>query len=463
MPSATHFWQTSPFFLSAKLFFIMSNELSRKAVHVSMIAWALLIGRIEPWMVNGICFLALLFNIFLLRRITAGTLEREQEREQGYSIGLLAYPAVLLFIGLVWHKHQIVMAIAWGAMAFGDGFASIVGRGIPSRPLPWNSSKTWSGFAGFVVIGFVLTWLFVMLCLPPNVREGLSSETWTGIIAAAVVAGALAESQEGFVDDNIAVPLTSALVAWLGMAVRLPLPTMPPNWLYGLLAITVFAVMSIALRKIDIAGGIAGWLCAFAIFLGGGWTCLGLLLVFFAGGSFASGWGFAEKQALGLAQENHGIRSVVHALSNAGVAAACGVLAWLLPNDAMLLKVMLAASLATATSDTFSSEFGTLYGKRFLNILTLKHDTRGADGVISLEGLAFGLLGSALVAVVFSLGLGWGIRTMLILCAGLAANLMDSVLGTTLQRRGLMTNHSVNFVATLFGALLVLVVHRFFA
>lgn len=434
----------------------MSNELSRKAVHVSMIAWALLIGRIEPWMVNGICFLALLFNIFLLRRITAGTLEREQEREQGYSIGLLAYPAVLLLIGLVWHKHQIVMAIAWGAMAFGDGFASIVGRGVPSRPLPWNSSKTWSGFTGFVFIGFVLTWLFVMLCLPPNVREGLSIEAWTGIIAAAVVAGAVTESQEGFVDDNIVVPLASALIAWVGMAITLPLPTMPSNWLYGLLAVTIFALASIALRKIDLAGGIAGWFCSFAIFLGGGWTCLVLLLVFFAGGSFASSWGFAEKQVLGAAQENHGTRSVVHALSNAGVAATCGVLAWLLPNDAMLFKIMLAASLATATSDTFSSEFGTLYGKRFLNILTLKPDTRGTDGVISLEGLAFGLLGSALVAVVFSLGLGWGMWTMLVLCAGLAANLMDSVLGATLQRRGLMTNHSVNFTATLFGALFVL-------
>lgn len=440
----------------------MSNELRRKAVHVSMIAWALLIGRIEPCMVNGICFLALLFNIFLLRSITAGTLEREQEREQGYSIGLLAYPAVLLLIGLVWHRHQVVMAIAWGAMAFGDGFASIVGRSVPSCPLPWNGSKTWSGFTGFVVIGFVLTWLFVMLCLPPNVHEGLSIETWTGIIAAAVVAGALAESQEGFVDDNIAVPLVSALVAWVGMTITFPLPSMPPDWLYGLLAVTIFAVVSIALRKIDIAGGVAGWLCAFAIFLGGGWTCLGLLLVFFAGGSFASRWGFAEKQVLGAAQENHGIRSVVHALSNGGVAAACGVLAWLLPNDAILFKIMLAASLATATSDTFSSEFGTLYGKRFLNVLTLKPDTRGADGVISLEGLAFGLLGSALVAVVFSIGCGWGMWTVLILCTGLAANLMDSGLGVTLQRRGLMTNHSVNFTATLFGALLAMFAYQFF-
>lgn len=441
----------------------MSNELKRKAVHVSMIAWALLIGRIEPWMVNTVCFAALLFNIFLLRRITFGTLEREQERDQGYSIGLLAYPAVLLVIGLVWHDRQIVMAIAWGAMAFGDGFASIIGQRIPSRSLAWNRTKTWTGFAGFVVIGFVLTWLFVVLCLPASLREGASLQAWTLIIAASVLAGAFAESQEGFVDDNIAVPLVSALVASVGMLVTLPLPALPQNWLYGLLAVSVFAVGSVALRKIDVAGGIAGWFCAFAIFLGGGWTCLGLLLVFFAGGSFASGWGFAQKQTLGVAQENEGKRSVIHALSNAGVAAACGVLAWLFPNDAALYQTMLAASLAAATSDTFSSEFGTLYGKQFVNILTLKPEKRGLDGVVSLEGLAWGLAGSALVAIVFSIGLGWGSSTLVILGVGLVANALDSVLGATLQRRGLMTNHSVNFVTTLFGALLVLFTYRFFA
>jgi uncharacterized protein (TIGR00297 family) len=442
----------------------MSNELKRKAVHVSMIAWALLIGRIEPWMVNAICFAALLFNIFLLRRITFGTLERQQEREQGYSIGLLAYPAVLLVIGILWHEKQIVMAIAWGAMAFGDGFASVIGARMPSSSLAWNRSKTWSGFAGFVCVGFALTWLFVVLCLPPSVRLGASLEAWTLIIAASVLAGAVAESQEGFVDDNITVPLASALVAWVGMSITMPLPPMPQNWLYGLLAVSVFAVGSVGLRKIDVAGGIAGWLCAFAIFLGGGWTCLGLLFVFFAGGSFASGWGLAKKQALGAAQENGGKRSVVHALSNGGVAAACGVLAWLFPHDAMMYQTMLAASLAVATSDTFSSEFGTLYGKHFVNILTLKSEKRGLDGVVSLEGFAWGLLGSALVAAVFSIGLaGWGWATLLVLGAGLVANVLDSMLGATLQRRGLMTNHSVNFVATLFGALLVLAVRRFFA
>lgn len=433
----------------------MSNELKRKAVHVSMIAWALLIGRIAPWQVNAICLLALLFNIFLLRRVTSGTLERALEREQGYSIGLLAYPAVLLLIGLVWHEQQIIMAIAWGAMAFGDGFASVIGQRISSPKLSWNPAKTWAGFLGFISVAFSLTWLFIVGLLPEAIREGASLQAWTGIIFIAVIAGAIAESQEGFVDDNIAVPLAAAWVASIAFSAPKTFPPLPADWLLGMAAVTVFAVGSVALKKIDRWGGFAGWLCSFGIYLGGGWTCLGLLFVFFAGGSFASSWGIERKRAFGAAQENNGMRSVVHALSNGGVAAACGVCAWLFPTEALMWKVMLAASLAAATSDTFSSEFGTLYGKRFRNILTFKPDVRGQDGVISLEGIAWGLAGSAMVAIVFALGLGLSWAVGIILVAGVLANLMDSLLGASLQRLGLMNNHSVNFTTTLIAALLV--------
>ncbi|MCU0425414.1 MAG: DUF92 domain-containing protein [Candidatus Kapabacteria bacterium] len=433
----------------------MSNELKRKAVHVSMIAWALLIGRIAPWQVNMICFLALLFNIFLLKRITSGTLEREAERQQGYSIGLLAYPAVLLMIGLIWHDKQIVMAIAWGAMAFGDGFASIIGQRVRSPKLSWNPAKTWAGFLGFISVAFPLTWFFVVGLLPESLREGASLQVWTTVIFIAVIAGAVAESQEGFVDDNIAVPIAAAWMTALALRFPQVFAPLPADWLWGLAAVTVFAVGSVALRKIDAWGGVVGWICSFCIFLGGGWTCLGLLFVFFAGGSLASSWKIDRKREIGAAQENGGIRSVVHALSNGGVAAACGVCAWLFPQEAMMWKVMLAASLAAATSDTFSSEFGTLYGRRFVNILTLRRDERSKDGVISLEGLAWGLAGSALVAVVFALGLGWTWAVGVIFGTGLVANLIDSALGAGLQRQGLMNNHSVNFCTTLAAALLV--------
>jgi glycine/D-amino acid oxidase-like deaminating enzyme len=90
---------------------------------------------------------------------------------------------------------------------------------------------------------------------------------------------------------------------------------------------------------------------------------------------------------------------------------------------------------------------------RYFNILTLRPDTRGLNGVVSLEGTALGLAGTAVLATAYCLGFGWGPAFGWLLVAGTAGNLVDSVLGTTLERRGLLSNNAVNFINTLTGAL----------
>ena len=229
---------------------------------------------------------------------------------------------------------------------------------------------------------------------------------------------------------------------------------LPANFFWGLSA--TFSAMGVAVlaRKIDLAGTLIGGLIACSLFLGGGFPAMGLLLTFFVLGSWVSHWKKAQKITLGLAQENEGMRSARHAIANGGVAAVCGLLAWLFPAQAEIWLFALAASLASATGDTFSSELGNLLGRRYWDVLSFQPGKRGADGVISLEGTLAGLGGSILLAILASSQLASVWQVLGVALIGLGGNLMDSLLGATLQRRGWLSNDQVNYASTFFAALL---------
>ena len=229
---------------------------------------------------------------------------------------------------------------------------------------------------------------------------------------------------------------------------------------YILVVIVLFigVVESIRHRKLTMAGALAGGLIGFGVFVGAGWTGLALLALFFLFGTLATSWKRKQKTQFGMMQESGGQRNLGQVLANGGVAGLFGFLALFFPDQKAIFALMMACAFSSAMADTLSSELGSLYGKKFFNIITFKRDKRGLDGVVSLEGILIGILGSVFIAVVYSFGFGWSNAFYWIVIAGTIGNLVDSVLGATLERKQAINNDVVNVLNTLVAAFIPLLI-----
>jgi uncharacterized protein (TIGR00297 family) len=167
-------------------------------------------------------------------------------------------------------------------------------------------------------------------------------------------------------------------------------------------------------------------------------------------------FGSKRKQKLKIAEKQDG-RSASQVLANLGVAAACVILYALLGSVVFLLAA--AASLSEAAADTVSSEVGQGSNEKARLITNWTQVPAGTDGAVSLQGTLAGIVAAiavtAVCAVVGLLPWKWlGISVV----AAVAGAVIDSVLGASLQRRGMLNNDSVNFLSTLFSAVVAVLI-----
>lgn len=104
------------------------------------------------------------------------------------------------------------------------------------------------------------------------------------------------------------------------------------------------------------------------------------------------------------------------------------------------------ASFASKLADTASSEVGKAYGKTTYLITSLQRVPRGTEGAVSLEGTVAGVVAAAGVAGVASLlGQVQSTGVVCVIIASVIANVMESVLGASVQGRvEWLTNDVVN-------------------
>jgi uncharacterized protein (TIGR00297 family) len=217
------------------------------------------------------------------------------------------------------------------------------------------------------------------------------------------------------------------------------------------LLLAAAACLAVWLRKLTPLAGLTGLASAIMIFLGTGFTGLACMTVFFVCGVLATSLGLKEKAIKGIAEEGMGRRKSSQVLANSVMATLASLAAFARLVDPAMSSLLVAAAFSSATADTLSSELGNIYGKRYYNILSFKPDARGLDGVVSLEGTLAGMGGSLVIALISFAFNPTPSNILIIVVAGTAGNLADSVFGAAWERKGKIGNDAVNFLNTLVG------------
>ena len=434
----------------------MHSENARQWVHIGSGAFALLLRALTWWQAALLAAAALMFNLIVLPLIGGRRIYRPADHARGFPLGIVLYPTAVLLLILIFPARLDIAAAAWGVLAFGDGAATLVGRRVRSRVLPWNRDKTIAGTASFIICaaagGIALVWW---------TRPG--GPIWFAIAAPilAAIAAGFVESMATRLDDNISVPATAAAVLWLASlvtagAVAASAPALAARLPWAVVLNLLVAWIGLRARTVSISGAVSGAIIGAIIFAGGGPAAWTLLLLTFALASFTSRIGLQRKMLLGIAEERGGRRGTGNAIANCGVAAIAAILAAISPHRSLAL-LALTVALTAAGSDTAASEIGKSWGRSTFSITTLRRVKPGTSGAMSLEGTAAGLLTAlALASAAAALGLMSATLIVIAVVAATAGALVESALGATLEEAGILNNDMLNFINTAVAAAVAL-------
>jgi uncharacterized protein (TIGR00297 family) len=431
-------------------------EIARKLLHMAVGGLAFAIRPLGFWGSLAVALAAVVHNAFLFPLYGGRRLWRTAEAERGGAPGIVLYPIAVTLLVVCFAGRLEVAAAAWGILAFGDGMAAVAGGALGrGNPLPWNPRKSWAGTLAGFASGTAGAAALLLWTAPGRYPAGFA----VAVAAVAALVAALLESAPQGLDDNLGVPLVTGLLLYCLLLTEghwgaLATPEFGRRAVVGLTVNAALAIAAFAARGVDRAGALAGILLGTALWAGLDWRGFLLLFAFFALGTLATRVGYEEKAKRGIAQEKGGRRGARNAFAKTAVPALAALFAATTGHPG-LFALAVAGAFATAASDTCASEIGQVYGRRTFLITSFEPVPRGTEGAVSLAGTLAGIAASLVVGVVgAAAGLYPWPGLVPVAGAALAATTLESLIGATLERRGLLDNEAVNFLGSLAGALI---------
>ena len=389
---------------------------------------------------------ALAFNAFALRRL-APTIMRDSD-QMGFRAGVLYYPLSILVLVLVLRDRLDIVAAAWGVMALGDGFATLVGTTVAGKHLPWNPQKTWSGLLAFMLAGGagavgLSFWVGRSMEPPPSLTFLVFAP-----LAAAVIA-AFVETIPIELDDNISVPFAAGAVLWI--ASQFDGSQLEGNAVLGGILVSLpVALLAWRARVVTFSGAVVGFAIAVTIHSAAYLAGIAVLALALLATVLSSRAGHARKQAIGVEEPRGGQRGAANIIANCAVGTIGAVLA-IFSSDwsSHLGSVVLVTGLAAGASDTVASEIGKAFGGTPRAFPTFRRVAPGTPGAVSIIGTLAGIVAATVIALpAFVMWLLGNEFLPIIVIACTIGAFVESALATQFESRGILNNDALNFINT---------------
>jgi uncharacterized protein (TIGR00297 family) len=213
-------------------------------------------------------------------------------------------------------------------------------------------------------------------------------------------------------------------------------------------------------KKIELSAVLASILVgAFALLTVGAYW-LYLILAFFVFGNIVTKFKYNVKKEKGVAEKERTFRNV---FGNGGAALVFALFFVVTKHPVFLMGYL--GAMAAAAADTFATEIGMVYDIEPRLITNFRRAKVGVNGAISVAGTTAAVLGAAAISLVPLFyptpGLDKNMIFFIGTIAGVFGSFVDSFVGATIEGKlELMDNHMTNFIGTLAGGTVAVILFK---
>ena len=220
------------------------------------------------------------------------------------------------------------------------------------------------------------------------------------------------------------------------------------------------SMIAFRFKALTFGGAVASFFVGYIVGIFGSIEWLVLLVGFTLVGLAITRMDISDKRANGLIEGQNGERTHLNVIGVGLPSCIIAVLYAIIHTYVswrydFALTVAFICTLTVAAADTVASEIGTRDKKVWL-ITTFERVKRGTNGGVSILGTV-----SSLVAATLTCLIGWllifgefDILMIIPIIAGFLGNIIDSVLGASLESRGMISKYTNNCVSAIFGAVI---------